>query len=127
MSAVGRGSYRRVSIGALRGSNSRPRRRRSSRPEITLRVTGTYWRGRANAGKVQVRRNIETMDNLAAILGVVRNKLDSSRTLSAISTKRSGEIFAPRRTTARATSSDELTKGGRASEFFGKIRFFNMR
>ena len=26
--------------------------------EIALRVTGTYWRGRANAGKVQVRRNI---------------------------------------------------------------------
>ena len=26
--------------------------------EIALRMTGTYWRGRANAGKVQVRRNI---------------------------------------------------------------------
>jgi hypothetical protein len=25
--------------------------------EIALRVTGTYWRGRANARKVQVRRN----------------------------------------------------------------------
>ncbi len=25
--------------------------------EIVLRVTGTYWRGRANAGKVQLRRN----------------------------------------------------------------------
>ena len=25
--------------------------------EIGLRVTGTYWRGRANAGKVQLRRN----------------------------------------------------------------------
>jgi uncharacterized protein len=26
--------------------------------EIALRVTGTYWLGRANAGKVQVRRNM---------------------------------------------------------------------
>ena len=26
--------------------------------EIALRVTGTYWRGRANARKVQVRRNL---------------------------------------------------------------------
>ena len=25
--------------------------------EIALRVTGTYWRGRANAGRVQARRN----------------------------------------------------------------------
>ena len=32
--------------------------------EITLRVTGTYWRGRANAGKVQVRRNIVRLPNL---------------------------------------------------------------
>ncbi len=26
--------------------------------EIALRVTGTYWRGRANAREVQVRRNV---------------------------------------------------------------------
>ena len=32
--------------------------------EIALRVTGTYWRGRANAGKVQVRRNIVRLPNL---------------------------------------------------------------
>ena len=32
--------------------------------EIALRVTGTYWRGRANAGKVQVRRNIVRLANL---------------------------------------------------------------
>jgi uncharacterized protein len=32
--------------------------------EIALRVTGTYWRGRANAGKVQVRRNIVRLENL---------------------------------------------------------------
>jgi uncharacterized protein len=32
--------------------------------EIALRVTGTYWRGRANARKVQVRRNIVRLPNL---------------------------------------------------------------
>ena len=32
--------------------------------EIALRVTGTYWRGRANAGKVQVRRNTVRLPNL---------------------------------------------------------------
>ena len=32
--------------------------------EIALRVTGTYWRGRANAGKVQLRRNIVRLPNL---------------------------------------------------------------
>src|SRR5271165_4549352 len=32
--------------------------------EIALRVTGTYWLGRANAGKVQVRRNIVRFANL---------------------------------------------------------------
>src|SRR5208337_2843651 len=32
--------------------------------EIALRVTGTYWRGRANAGNVQVRRNIVRLPNL---------------------------------------------------------------
>ena len=32
--------------------------------EIALRVTGTYWRGRANAGKVQVRRNTIRLSNL---------------------------------------------------------------
>jgi len=32
--------------------------------EVGLRVTGTYWRGRANAGKVQVRRNIVRLENL---------------------------------------------------------------
>ena len=32
--------------------------------EIALRVTGTYWLGRANAGKVQVRRNIVRFGNL---------------------------------------------------------------
>ena len=32
--------------------------------EIALRVTGTYWRGRANAGKVQVRRSIVRLENL---------------------------------------------------------------
>jgi uncharacterized protein len=26
--------------------------------EAALRVTGTYWRGRANAGNVQLRRNL---------------------------------------------------------------------
>src|SRR5580704_6808228 len=31
--------------------------------EIALRVTGTYWRGRANACKVQVRRNIVRLPN----------------------------------------------------------------
>src|SRR5271157_2627902 len=32
--------------------------------EIALRVTGTYWRGRANAGKVQLRRNTVHLANL---------------------------------------------------------------
>ena len=32
--------------------------------EIGLRVTGTYWRGRANAGKVQLRRNTVRLANL---------------------------------------------------------------
>src|SRR5271165_3157158 len=32
--------------------------------EVGLRVTGTYWRGRANAGKVQVRRNTVVLPNL---------------------------------------------------------------
>ena len=32
--------------------------------EIALRVTGTYWRGRANAGKVQVTRNAVRLPNL---------------------------------------------------------------
>ena len=32
--------------------------------EVALRVTGTYWRGRANAGKVQVRRNTVHLESL---------------------------------------------------------------
>ena len=32
--------------------------------EIVLRATGTYWRGRANAGKVEVRRNTVRLSNL---------------------------------------------------------------
>ena len=32
--------------------------------EIALRVTGTYWRGRANAGKVQLRRNTVHLPDL---------------------------------------------------------------
>jgi predicted MPP superfamily phosphohydrolase len=32
--------------------------------EMVLRVTGTYWRGRANAGKVQLRRNTVHLSNL---------------------------------------------------------------
>ena len=32
--------------------------------EIALRVTGTYWLGSANAGKVQLRRNIVHLTNL---------------------------------------------------------------
>ena len=32
--------------------------------EAVLRVTGTYWRGRANAGKVELRRNIVRLSNL---------------------------------------------------------------
>ena len=32
--------------------------------EIGLRVTGTYWRGRSNAGKVQLRRNTVHLANL---------------------------------------------------------------
>ena len=32
--------------------------------EIALRVTGTYWRGRANAREVQVRRNVVRLPNL---------------------------------------------------------------
>jgi hypothetical protein len=32
--------------------------------EIGLRATGTYWRGRANAGKVQLRRNTVSLPNL---------------------------------------------------------------
>ena len=32
--------------------------------EIALRVTGTYWRGRANADKVQLRRNTLRLPNL---------------------------------------------------------------
>jgi uncharacterized protein len=32
--------------------------------EVALRVTGTYWWGRANAGKVQLRRNTVRLPNL---------------------------------------------------------------
>ena len=32
--------------------------------EVVLRVTGTYWWGRANAGKVQLRRNTVRLPNL---------------------------------------------------------------
>jgi uncharacterized protein len=32
--------------------------------EVALRVTGTYWRGRANAREVQVRRNVVRLPNL---------------------------------------------------------------
>jgi predicted MPP superfamily phosphohydrolase len=32
--------------------------------ETTLRVTGTYWRGRSNAGKVELRRNTVHLPNL---------------------------------------------------------------
>jgi uncharacterized protein len=32
--------------------------------ETVLRVTGTYWRGRANAGKVQLRRNVVRLPHL---------------------------------------------------------------
>jgi predicted MPP superfamily phosphohydrolase len=32
--------------------------------EIALRVTGTYWRGQANARNVQVRRNVVLLPNL---------------------------------------------------------------
>ena len=32
--------------------------------ETVLRATGTYWRGRANAGKVEVRRNVVRLPNL---------------------------------------------------------------
>ena len=32
--------------------------------EIALRLTGTYWRGRANAGKVQLKRNTVCLPNL---------------------------------------------------------------
>jgi hypothetical protein len=32
--------------------------------EVALRVTGTYWRGRANADKVQLRRNTVRLPNL---------------------------------------------------------------
>ena len=32
--------------------------------ETALRVTGTYWRGRANAGNVQLRRNTVRLPNL---------------------------------------------------------------
>ena len=31
--------------------------------ETTLRVTGTYWRGRSNAGKVELRRNTVHLPN----------------------------------------------------------------
>jgi uncharacterized protein len=37
---------------------------RQSMIEMVLRVTGTYWRGRANAGKVQLRRNTVHLSNL---------------------------------------------------------------
>jgi hypothetical protein len=36
--------------------------------EIALRVTGTYWRGRANACKVQVRRNIVRLPEEAQLV-----------------------------------------------------------
>ena len=32
--------------------------------EVALRVTGTYWWGRTNAGKVQLRRNTVCLPNL---------------------------------------------------------------
>ena len=35
--------------------------------EIALRMTGIYWRGRANAGKVEVRRNIVRLLNLPSV------------------------------------------------------------
>ena len=46
--------------------------------EIGLRVTGTYWRGRANAGKVQLRRNTGSCSSV--MIGVPNcSALDGAR------------------------------------------------
>jgi uncharacterized protein len=62
--------------------------------EIALRVTGTYWRGRANARKVQVRRNIVVFQICQALFDgfTVLHLSDLHADLSAPAMQRAAEL-----------------------------------
>jgi uncharacterized protein len=62
--------------------------------EITLRVTGTYWLGRANAGKVQLRRNTVHLPNLPSTFDgfVILHLSDLHADLSARAMQRVAEL-----------------------------------
>ena len=62
--------------------------------EIGLRVTGTYWRGRANAGKVQVRRNTVSLPILpTAFIGfTILHLSDLHADLSGPAMQRAAEL-----------------------------------
>ena len=48
--------------------------------EIALRVTGTYWRGRANAREVQVRRNVVRLQICQALSMASRSFISATCT-----------------------------------------------
>jgi hypothetical protein len=62
--------------------------------EIALRVTGTYWRGRANAREVQVRRNVVRLPNLPSAFDgfTVLNLSDLHADLSGPAMQRAAEL-----------------------------------
>jgi uncharacterized protein len=62
--------------------------------EIALRVTGTYWRGRANARDVQVRRNVVRLPNLPSAFGgfTVLHLSDLHADLSGPAMQRTAEL-----------------------------------
>ena len=62
--------------------------------EITLRVTGTYWLGLANAGKVQLRRNIVRFANLPSAFDgfTILHLSDLHADLSGPAMRRAAEI-----------------------------------
>jgi hypothetical protein len=62
--------------------------------EIALRVTGTYWRGRANARKVQLRRNIVRLPNLPSAFDgfIVLHLSDLHADLSGPAMQRAAEL-----------------------------------
>jgi hypothetical protein len=62
--------------------------------EITLRVTGTYWLGLANAGKVQLRRNVVRLANLPSAFDgfTILHLSDLHADLSGPAMRRAAEI-----------------------------------
>ncbi len=62
--------------------------------EITLRVTGTYWRGLANAAKVKLRRNIVRLGNLPSAFDgfTILHLSDLHADLSGAAMRRAAEL-----------------------------------